>query len=143
VSLRDDKRGHVKIENGMAVIYVPADETHGISRQAPYPARVVRLPGFCGHPCPGARPAHCAGLVRRCSEVPGLAPSICVNAVSRIEAVPPLEGVDRQQQAMRHGDGRLVMDRRGHRRAGQCGKGKRGGNGAGHASPPFNSAARS
>ena len=44
MSLRDDKRGHVKIENGMAVIYVPADETHGISRQAPYPARVVRLP---------------------------------------------------------------------------------------------------
>ena len=52
MSLRDDKRGHVKIENGMAVIYVPADETHGISRQAPYPARVVRLPGFCGQSMP-------------------------------------------------------------------------------------------
>ena len=65
MSLRDDKRGHVKIENGMAVIYVPADEIHGISRQAPYPARVVRLPGFCGHPCPGARPAHCAGHVSK------------------------------------------------------------------------------
>jgi len=30
MSLRDDKRNHVKIENGMAVIYVPADEIHGL-----------------------------------------------------------------------------------------------------------------
>ena len=30
MSLRDEKRGHVKIENGMAVIYVPADEIHGL-----------------------------------------------------------------------------------------------------------------
>ena len=102
------------------------DETHGIARRTPYPACVVRVPGFGGRPCPGARPAHCAGLVRRCSEVPGLAPGIGINAVSRAKAVPPLEGVDRQQQTNRHGDGRLMMDRRGHRRAGQGGKGKRG-----------------
>lgn len=25
-----EKKGHVKVENGMAVIYVPADEIHGL-----------------------------------------------------------------------------------------------------------------
>jgi len=30
MSQRDEKQGHVKIENGMAVIYVPADEIHGL-----------------------------------------------------------------------------------------------------------------